>query len=256
MYNNAGFGEQAGGFVNSPNQFSSQNLSPGGGAKKEFPRTRNVVPVTIQQLLEAEDDTVKIGDIGAHMVSFVGRITKIERASTKTTYTVDDNTGSIDVAKWLEEGAESADDFMEEQQCRVIGGLRSRENKHHVMCYKISVVTDPMQVTAHTLEITHAILKAKALQNKMKNPDGQTVSGNSKMGAAGGIIEGLSHLQQMVYTTVHSCMDDDGTHREDIYSTFRNRINIAQINEILEFLSSEGHIYSTCDDDHYKATDS
>merc|ERR1719369_2365863 len=82
--------------------------------------------------------------------------------------------------------------------------------------------------------------------------------GNAGGGGGGGSFSGMSGLtgqQNMVYQVINQFKDEQGVSRDQIYGSLMGKVNRGQVDEQLEFLSSEGHIYSTIDDDHFRTTD-
>merc|ERR1711887_359711 len=77
-------------------------------------------------------------------------------------------------------------------------------------------------------------------------------------GGGGGSFSGMSGLtgqQNMVYQVINQVKDEQGVSRDQIYGSLMGKVNRGQVDEQLEFLSSEGHTYSTIDDDHFRTTD-
>ena len=58
-----------------------------------------------------------------------------------------------------------------------------------------------------------------------------------------------------VYKLVTSCTSDGGLGRHEMMQALKCKMNRTDLDDALNFLSAEGHIYSTIDDDHFKATD-
>ncbi|XP_046676595.1 replication protein A 32 kDa subunit-B-like isoform X2 [Homalodisca vitripennis] len=53
-----------------------------------------------------------------------------------------------------------------------------------------------------------------------------------------------------------NCQSELGASVETIVSSLTVKMPTKEVEKILEFLASEGHVYSPSDDRHYKATDS
>lgn len=84
--------------------------------------------------------------------------------------------------------------------------------------------------------------------------------------------------QDLVYKMVSACTRDEGLQRDEVeYSDvntakpnpemkqivlhqvaqqLNGKMSKKEVNDALDYLSGEGHIYSTIDDDHFKAIDS
>jgi replication factor A2 len=59
----------------------------------------------------------------------------------------------------------------------------------------------------------------------------------------------------MVYKMILGCQRDEGLSRDELVSQLKGKVNKPDVDSSIEFLSSEGHIYSTIDDDHFKTID-
>ena len=59
----------------------------------------------------------------------------------------------------------------------------------------------------------------------------------------------------LVYGMIGQSMDEAGLKKEVIFNHVQTRMSIDELDNVIDFLSSEGHIYSTTDDDRYKITD-
>ena len=54
---------------------------------------------------------------------------------------------------------------------------------------------------------------------------------------------------------ISACDTEDGIYRSDLYAGLATKMSKKDMDSALDFLSGEGHIYSTIDDDHFKAID-
>jgi len=274
-YGDGGFDSSnaGGGFMDTSAQFGT----PGQGEKKAR-RSQNFVPITIKQIQQSAEDTVSVAGMEVHMVQIVGLIRSVDVTSTKITYTISDTTGAIDAVQWLESDNEDDDgsraSLMENTYCRLAGSVRSHQGKRNLMIFKITPVTDLNLITTHILQVMHTQLK---LENIAKMQDGGGMGGGQmsmggggmshslvgagnfdNSGGGGGSFSGMSGLsgpQNKVYQVIRQVQDEQGISRDQIYGSLMGQVNRGQVDETLEFLSSEGHIYSTVDDDHFKSTD-
>jgi len=272
-YGDGGFDSTGGGggFMDTSAQFGT----PGQGEKKAR-RSQNLVPITIKQIQQSAEDTITVAEMEVHMVQIVGLIRSVDVTSTKITYTISDSTGTIDAVQWLESDNEDDDGsraaLMENTYCRLAGSVRSHQGKRNLMVFKISPVTDLNLITTHILQVMHTQLKLENIA-KMQNDGGMgggTMGGggmsHSLVGAGnfdgnaggGGSFSGMSGLtgqQNMVYQVINQFKDEQGVSRDQIYGSLMGKVNRGAVDEQLDFLSSEGHIYSTIDDDHFRTTD-
>ncbi|XP_041878438.1 replication protein A 32 kDa subunit isoform X3 [Corvus kubaryi] len=213
-----------GGYTQSPGGFGS----PAGAQaeKKQRSRSQNIVPCTVSQLLAAEqvDETFRICDVEISQVTVVGIVRHAEKAPTNILYKVDDMTAApMDVRQWVDTDE--------------AGG----EN----------VVVPPgtyVKVAGHL----------RSFQSVSRVPQSFSSTGISDMGGYGGggslPVNGLTAHQSQVLNLIKSCHVPEGMSLQDLKLQLHS-MSMSTIKQAVEFLSSEGHIYSTVDDDHYKSTD-
>uniref|UniRef100_A0A0K2TUA2 Replication protein A C-terminal domain-containing protein n=1 Tax=Lepeophtheirus salmonis TaxID=72036 RepID=A0A0K2TUA2_LEPSM len=165
----------------------------------------------------------------------------------------------------LQDGQENTNDnISEDSRCRVIGTVRNSQGKKHVMAFKLTPVTSQEEIKGHALEIEYAKLKIRQLKDKENSAIGMhtlsnsLVSGNNfSSGSGGGGNSTFSNPKhEAVFKMIAGCMREEGISKEEIQTSLKSRIGPGDLNDALYFLSGEGHIYSTIDEDHFKTTDS
>jgi replication factor A2 len=71
-----------------------------------------------------------------------------------------------------------------------------------------------------------------------------------------GHANGMSGEQNSVLSLVSACTDESGISVTELVDQLRSRMSESAVRNALDFLCSEGHIYSTIDDDHFCSTES
>jgi len=256
--------QQGGGFMD--NTMSSPSASGGTGGDKGK-KKQNIVPVQITEILEAPEEnfTVEGSEVGMAVVA--GRVTSMEKAATKSTYRIQDESGEIEVIHWVEEGSVQQE-FCEGSLVKVTGSVRFQQDKRHVMAFKISPIADQVEYDSHLLQVVYSHLKMRQLNQKINGQIGLDGGlSNSMMGT--GLGGGMSSVPaaagqgqsfgnkgyDMVYNVIKGGMDDAGVNRDAIFQQVKSSVSRVEMDKALDYLSSEGHVYSTIDEDHFKTTD-
>ncbi|CAK9796092.1 Replication protein A 32 kDa subunit [Anthophora quadrimaculata] len=214
-----------GGFLN--------NSRKGGQDDVKLRRVQTLVPVMIKHLLSASStDETKFWNIPAHQ------------------------TGTITALKWLEAEKKASDRTMKvNTYVRIVGLLREQNDKRHLLILRMWPLVDLNELTNHILEVTYATLKAEAMA-KM-NKELESNPNNSKVYEVpneDSPYYGMTGDQTLVYKIIHAQNDtESGIERSDIKAQIPKRI-LSEIDNILDFLVSEGHIYTTSTDNHFKTT--
>merc|ERR1712083_940139 len=132
-----------------------------------------------------------------------GKVNVVERAATKTTYHLEDNSGTLEVVQWVDEGSAGVE-HNEGDEVKVVGSVRTQGEKKHVMAFKISANPAPSsgQSFGH------------------KNYD-------------------------LVYQLIQRSTEEQGLNRASINQQVRTKMSKQEMDSALDYLSSEGHIYST-----------
>ncbi|KAM3657925.1 replication protein A 32 kDa subunit isoform X2 [Ammospiza nelsoni] len=249
-YGSMGGAGLPGGYTQSPGGFGS----PAGGQaeKKQRSRSQNIVPCTVSQLLAAEqvDETFRICDV------------EISQAPTNILYKVDDMTAApMDVRQWVDTDEAGGENVVVPPgtYVKVAGHLRSFQNKKSLVAFKIMPLENMNEFTTHILEIVNAhMILRKNLMSASRVPQSFSSAGISDMGGYGGggslPVNGLTAHQSQVLNLIKSCHVPEGMSLQDLKLQLHG-LSMSTIKQAVEFLSSEGHIYSTVDDDHYKSTD-
>ncbi|KZC14914.1 PREDICTED: replication protein A 32 kDa subunit [Dufourea novaeangliae] len=220
-------------------------------------RVQTIVPVMIGHLLSASStDETKFWDISARMFTFLGIVRNVQETATKISYDVEDQTGTITALKWLEADKKASDvTILMNTYVRIVGLLREQNDERHILILRMWPLQDLNELTNHILEVTFATLKAEAMAKKNKelinHQNGSTVD----KGANEDVPHyGMTGDQSLVYKIINAKIDtESGIERAEIKGQVPPRI-LSEVDNILDFLVSEGHIYTTSTDDHFKTT--
>ncbi|XP_054085333.1 replication protein A 32 kDa subunit isoform X2 [Zeugodacus cucurbitae] len=190
------------------------------------------------------------------MISCVCIVRSIDVSSTKITYSLEDHTGQIEAHYWLEEGDSSkAPDIMLNHYVKLYGSVRTQGSQKMLMVFKMSAIMNSNEVCTHILEVLNARYKSEEFATK---------GGNVSTGNAGSIgfssssgdnnSLGLEGKQLAVLQAVKNNITTEGISRKELQQKF-NHISGNELSSIIEFLISEGHIYSSFDADHFVSSE-
>ncbi|KAH9523368.1 DNA-directed RNA polymerase I subunit rpa2 [Bulinus truncatus] len=253
MWNNSDFsqtGFQGGGF----------NTPQADEKKKGSKRSNNIVPVTVAQILTAkhEDDVFISGNQELSQVTFIGLIKSVSSTPTRIDYFIDDMTGPpIEVRHFNDSDENDQSDtdtqntFPLNTYVRVCGMLRAFGGKRSVHAHKITTLSDMNELSCHILEVIYANASANSVQQTLTATDNKGFSSNF---TDSNQIAGLSPLQSQIQMIVRGNQSERGCSIDEICQQLKS-VAPKAIREAIEFLSGEGLIYSTIDEEHYQATD-
>jgi len=257
--------------------FMSQPASQNDEAKEKKSRDKQtLVPLTIKQLLgatkaAADDEGFQIDGRELSQVRLVGNVVTVDARDTKAAFEIEDGTGKVSVTLWLNDGGDPGSTLHSRLEKMVAGSYvcvhgQAKEygGKLTVSAFDMRPVEDHNEVTYHLLEAIYVHAKA---QQKAAAPQQAAGGRQSSFGAsfapqtagvsAGGGGDddalGLTSLQRRVfdYYTVNGT-GDEGCEVNSVAAGLS--LDLGTVKMAVDFLASEGHLYSTIDDDHHKST--
>lgn len=232
----AGFG---GGFLD-----DSGTQAGGSGRKGSQTNDKSIVPLLIKHITSTTGD-LQIAGKTVNTLTIVGIVRHIEQETTKISYNVQDDTGTLTAVMWLEADKSPAEDIQINTYVRIHGLIRDQNNQRHVLILRIHPLEDLNELTCHFVEVMYFILKAS-------KPAEETIMPN--MLISDNIVGGMSSEQTTVLQIVRSANDAEcGIEKRNILSQVPKHI-VSRLDEILDFLLCEGHIYTTSSEDFFKAT--
>ena len=186
----------------------------------------------------------------------------VKQTPTRMDYEIDDMTGpAIEVRKFNdsdENMEDMAQPIRENTYVRVCGHIRDFGGKRSLFAQKIFPLMDMNELTGHILETIKSNLILQKVKGQTSNPNtsvmGSTNQTASYSGANDPGLDGLTPAQKQVATAIRSVDSEQGVSIQEICQQLRGLPERA-IRDAIDFLSGEGHIYSTIDDDHYRSTD-
>jgi replication factor A2 len=253
-----------------------------GGVRKP----QHVVPCTIRQILSqaSSDEVFRIDGRDTYYVKVVGLILRVARGQLSSAYTIDDGTGQMDcriyvessesgaagagAAAWVREQQET---WVEHTYISIIGYMKSIGDKRALQASRIKLVTDHNEIAYHMLDVAHAHLTAikggnaasyfntnTGNNNNMYNGNnaayyggGQdTMDMSTTTATTMGTMEGYSINEAIMETVRRS--GDQGLHISEIAHAVGRPVDA--IRDVMGVLMSEGFVYNTLTEEHYKNT--
>ncbi|OWZ24691.1 DAN Replication protein [Phytophthora megakarya] len=260
---------------------SSQPSGSQSTPAKRSGAAQSILPVSIRQLqtVNADDDTLRLDGQEVSTVRLVGLLTNLTPHSTSLRFQLDDGSGAFDCQYFVTaDDADASEGEMnrlrEGSYVRVVGKLRTFQGKASVSCFNVTPVEDMNELTHHLLEVIYVHCyntkgavnhgNADVHMTSFNTPTKAAPGGNqwnqpSAGGFGGGMDYGVmdsnfSPEQKAILDVLGTCTSDRGLKIDQIFSDLRGQMTEQQLRSALNYLTSEGHVYSTIDEDHFKRT--
>ncbi|WFD42454.1 Replication factor A protein 2 [Malassezia psittaci] len=231
--------------------------------------TNSLRPVTVRQVLNASqphsDAPFTFDGTELSQVTLVAWIQNISRNATNVSYTLDDGTGQLDVRQWIDnstdEGAK-VDEFQTNQFVRVLGEVKSFNNKRSVTAASMARLEDHNEYLFHQLDVIHTHLQlAKGSNQSMKSSNATHDASMYDDSASGGVdassadISHLAPLQRRIYAAISAEAPDypEGVDVQQIVTRCKN-VDLNEIQDAIDDLANDGYIYQASDETHYLTT--
>lgn len=161
--------------------------------------------------------------------------------------------GRITAFHWLEADKEIPECTLNlNSYVRIYGHSRGQNEKTHVLILKILPLLNLNELTNHLLEVIYVMLKMQHGSN-MEN-EGSNAAQVNNVCMSDNNISGLTREQTIVFKIIQTENDtENGIERDTLKMRVPKNI-VPIIDNIIDFLTSEGHIYTTLTDDHFKTT--
>lgn len=247
--------------------FNSTFSSPSAGAKEVKKNLiKHIVPVTAQLInqctqVEGENSVYEYASMNFHQVCFIGIIRNVIKRANDTTYLIDDMTSSEVNVKLQSDDPDDMESeeakphqiqFMENQYVKVFGIIKSLQGEKIVQAFRILPVKELNEVTHHMLECMNASIHySQKADGSCEMPSG----GDNPLKNMNNGNSGLGSCNSQVSDLIKQCKSSQGMHINEICDYLKS-FSKTKIQDALEFLSTEGHVYSTIDDEHFKSTES
>ncbi|GAA6059428.1 hypothetical protein JCM10212_003660 [Sporobolomyces blumeae] len=264
-----------GGFLAS----QGSNGSPSGGGRKSG--SQALRPVTIHQVRTAEqsftDSEFMIDGAEVKEITLVACIRSVTRTTTQATFLVEDGTGQMDCRMWVEssDGGDEGDPRLaaleNNRYVRIIGSIKTFSDKRHINAQRVRPIEDFNEISFHLVECAYvhkyttlgppgggntAMVTDRPYDNA-GNPYASDAHGGGMGGAGDGIPTDLPSGQRAVLKFVkeQSALGDSGGEGVHIQAIVRSLgFGEAKVRDLIQTLETEGHLYSTIDEDHFAMT--
>ncbi|KAL1554936.1 replication protein A 32 kDa subunit A-like isoform X1 [Salvia divinorum] len=277
MYGNSQFDGSAafsgGGFM--PSQ-AIPTADPSSPAKSR--EAQGLLPLTVKQIREvfqASDDKANflIDGVSVNNVKLVGLLFEKTERVTDVSFVLDDGTGRIDCHRWVQESLDTKEMELLSNgtYIKVHGHLKGFQGVKQLVVYSVRRITDYNEIPNHVAECiyvhcyntrTRKMQDAPQATGQLPNPAVNTpskgyqpTSSNHSQFSVQPIVDGMKGIDKIVlnYIEQPSCIGkENGIHRAEL----AKQLNVPEhkIMEAISSLESEGLIYATVDEFHFKST--
>ena len=148
---------------------------------------------------------------------------------------------------------------MENTYIRVFGQARHQDVKPFIMAFKVEPVVNPNAIYEHLLSVIYdsKILEMRKKASMLMETNESMEAMNGFMPSANGAMSGFTDVQRRVLDVMkkYGATSPLGLTRNEIKNHLIG-VTASAISEAIDVLVNEGHMFTTSDDDTFKATDS
>lgn len=238
--------------------------------------TQGLFPLTVKQMSQAIDSSddkssLVVDGVDVNNVTIVGTVSNKAVKMTDVTFTVDDGTGRIECHRWMNEAIDARE--MEQIEdgiyVRVHGHLKGFQGKKQLVVFSVRPVTNFNEIAFHFIECVYVHVYNTKLQKAQGGGQTQNNMTSSAMGTNGSVghpvvatnqssvqiqSDGSNDFDKKVIQLLNHTTTDVGMSVDEL----ARRLNVpkATIMASIASLESEGLIYSTVDEFHFRSTSS
>lgn len=227
----------------------------------KFQSKKTVVPVVVQQIMSSTQQDFKMFGKPAYVVVLIGIIRKIEVENLVISCRIEDFSGSIKCVIWLspeDDPQEKLAGIYEDRYVKAFGQLQMHSGSKTLAIARMFPVDDGNIIVTHLLSAISARLEA---ESEFK----QQISSANSVGAAlanaltnveeSDVIseKSFTPLQESVMNIIKAeRLEDYGINRRSILRQFP-AYQGKEVEQAIDYLISEGFIYPTIDQNHFKS---
>eukprot|EP00878_Enallax_costatus_P005720 GHUV01005998.1.p1 GENE.GHUV01005998.1~~GHUV01005998.1.p1 ORF type:complete len:266 (+),score=88.74 GHUV01005998.1:873-1670(+) len=263
-----------------PSQAHDTGYGGAGSGGRGRSQNSTLRAVTIRQLCKGaantDDDMVKVDGVDLNTVTVIGRIVNVMENNLNLDITVHDGTGQLRMTHYITDDSEQAvankkAEWQPGVYVRAFGHVTRGPNGPNMNAYSVRMIQNFNEVTYHYL---------RCIFEHLHLTKGAAGAGAQGMGGAGmgtiapaaggwnaappqrqmggatayaGAAGGGSDCQIAVQEYIQGINDMNGVHISQVYTVFNGRYTKQQIDATMKALVDEAHVYTTVDDDHYRA---
>ncbi|KAG8372372.1 hypothetical protein BUALT_Bualt12G0059400 [Buddleja alternifolia] len=205
-------------------------------------------PVTVKQIIEAtpsadDKSNFVIEGVDVYNVKLVGMVYNKSERVTDVSFVIDDGTGRFGCNRWVNDSQDTkeVEGLTDESYVRIHGHLKSFQGKKQVVVYAIRPINDYNEIANHFLECVHAHCCNTRLQTGASAPTSASSAVSTPNGHQANSSSQISHEYNV---------DGLGSIDKMVLDHLQQPSSL----EAMESLESEGLVYSTIDEFHYKST--
>ncbi|WVO18128.1 hypothetical protein L204_105830 [Cryptococcus depauperatus] len=245
------------------NNYGGDNPYYGGAGVKSGNQT--IRPVTVKQVLEAtqvhHEADFSIDGVDVAQILLVGSVRNSSQSATNVSYEVGDGTGYIDCRVWLDSADDESgktDGIQQDQYVCVFGTIKIFGGKRHVSANNIRRIEDPNEIQHHLLKALYVSLIHRGATRSAPDAVNNSTAGDYTASFQAIQDDQYAHLdpiQRKILQVIAQAgaNSDDGVHVALVQKLVGD-VNDMDLTEALDWLSENGHIYSTIDESHYAVT--
>lgn len=254
-----------GGFFPSPSRGGAPP-SPLGAASRDLQGLMAVTVKMVQEQALEEGSCMRFhGGHEASLVELVGQVESTEIDQMFMKYVVDDGTGRIACKKFIDPEKSKAmlpvGTFV-----RVIGLFRRFGADNFITAHRVEALANLDEIARHRIEVVHTFVQLKSSQGGTVSAAGSAVhtdysssahnsaSDAAPMGQDPAIGVFLAEVQRVFGPRGPKYNPNVGVSRQSLHMHFLNQMPAKLIDEKIQFLHDEGHMFSTIDDNHFQLT--
>ncbi|KAI9291496.1 nucleic acid-binding protein [Neoconidiobolus thromboides FSU 785] len=255
--NTNNFGSNGGGFI--PKEEGSLESS-----KKKLHTYRYV---TIKQLKEmnlpsGKDEPIILDNVELNYVILMGTPSTIESGASFKSFKLSDGTGLVDIRVFLSDQGyqgihihEQLDAIKEDEYIRVIASVKVFGNSIQLLAICLQPILDGNEITLHFMEALTSHLQLTRPMKKDLQFSNNSMVGNlkSQLGLQSHDRTTLANAMLGFMYNINQSLPNPnvGTHKEKLKQELvQQGFNSVEIDNVFEFLTSEGHIYPGDLDNH------
>jgi replication factor A2 len=233
-----------------------------GGPRKSYDE-QTLLPVTCRMILSAPSDGTSAMTLPdgrpLHHVKLVGAVRSVEHQSTNVTYQIEDGTGLLEVKQWMDDNdctaiQEMKDEAAKENQyLRIVGQVKDYDGRKSVLSHSVRKLQSADELTHHFLEVVYSGENAKRADRIGGVPVMSMAVTSTPLAApqSSGVGDALKdHV--MNFIKVDGEHSDTGANVHKCIQALSGQYSEHAIRAAIEDLASEGHVYSTVNEDYYK----